>query len=42
MFYSGFDLHNNMSVISTVDDNGIIINQEKLANDEHVILNYFF
>lgn len=42
MFYSGIDLHKNMSVITTIDDNGIIIKQEKLANDEYLILNYFF
>jgi len=42
MFYSGIDLHKNMSVITTIDDNGIIIKQQKLANDEYLILNYFF
>lgn len=42
MFYSGIDLHKNMSVITTIDDNGIIIKQKKLANDEYLILNYFF
>jgi len=42
MFYSGIDLHKNMSVITTIDEHGIIIKQEKLANDEYLILNYFF
>jgi transposase len=42
MFYSGIDLHKNMSVITTIDKHGIIIKQEKLANDEYLILNYFF
>jgi transposase len=42
MFYSGIDLHKNMSVITTIDDNGTIIKQEKLTNDEYLILNYFF
>ncbi|MEJ2545058.1 MAG: hypothetical protein P8Y99_13410 [Calditrichaceae bacterium] len=42
MFYSGIDLHKNMSVITTIDEHGNIIKQEKLANDEYLILNYFF
>ena len=42
MFYSGIDLHKNKSFITTIDEDGIIINQAKLRNDEHVLLDYFF
>jgi len=42
MFYSGIDLHRDMSMITTLNDEGIIIKQEKLPNDEHTILNYFY
>lgn len=41
MFYSGIDLHKNMSVISTIDENGRLIRQSKLANDNNTILRYF-
>ena len=42
MLYSGIDLHRDNSMITTVDSTGKIINQQKLANDESSILNYFF
>ena len=42
MYYPGIDLHKDMSFITTLDEKGIIIRQEKLPNDEHTILNYFF
>jgi len=42
MFYSGIDLHKDMSFITTLDEQGSIIKQEKLPNDEQTILRYFF
>jgi len=42
MFYSGIDLHKNMSFITTLNEKGIVIKQDKLPNDEHTILNYFY
>ncbi len=42
MFYSGIDLHKNMSFITTLDNEGNIVKQDKLPNDEHAILNYFY
>lgn len=42
MLYSGIDLHRDNSMITTVDSTGKIINQQKLANDESSILDYFF
>jgi len=42
MFYSGIDLHKDMSFITTLDEQGTIVKQQKLPNDEHTILNYFF
>ena len=41
MFYSGIDLHKNMSFITTLDNEGNIVKQDKLPNDEYAILNYF-
>lgn len=42
MYYSGIDLHKDMSYITTLNDEGNIIKQQKLPNDEHTILSYFF
>jgi hypothetical protein len=42
MFYSGIDLHKDMCVIAALNQEGHLINQQKLANDEYTILNYFF
>ena len=42
MYYSGIDLHKDMSLITTLNEQGNIIRQEKLPNDEHTILNYFY
>ena len=41
MYYSGIDLHKRFSVITTVDDNGKLIKQEKLKNNNFKIINYF-
>lgn len=42
MYYSGIDLHKDMSFITTIDDLGSIVKQSKLPNEENAILNYFF
>lgn len=42
MYCSGIDQHNLFSVITTVNDDGIIIKQAELKNNGFDILNYFF
>lgn len=42
MFYSGIDLHKDNCFITTIDNDGMIVKQSKLPNDEYVLLNYFF
>ena len=42
MLYSGIDLHRDNSMITTINESGIIVKQQKLPNDEVSILNYFF
>jgi len=42
MLYSGIDLHRDNSMITTINDSGAIINQQKLPNEEISLLNYFF
>jgi transposase len=41
MYYSGIDFHKNMSWISTVNENGGVIKQAKVANDSERILDHF-
>ncbi|MBS3945665.1 MAG: hypothetical protein KGZ42_09230, partial [Melioribacter sp.] len=41
MYYSGIDQHKLFSVITTVNDDGIIVKQAELKNNEFDILNYF-
>lgn len=41
MFYSGIDLHKDNCVITTIDEEGRIINQERVRNIDYKILNYF-
>lgn len=41
MFYSGIDLHKDMCVISTLNQNGEMINQSKLPNHNISIIRYF-
>jgi len=41
MFYSGIDLHKDNSFITTVDDKGEIVKQERLRNTPELILAYF-
>jgi transposase len=42
MYYSGIDLHKDMTFITTIDDSGSVVKQSKLPNEEYAILNYFF
>jgi hypothetical protein len=42
MYYSGFDLHKDMSYITIFNEEGDIIKQQKLPNEEQTNLNYFF
>lgn len=41
MFYSGIDLHKDNCFITTVDDSGTTVKQERLHNNPHIILAYF-
>lgn len=41
MFYSGIDQHKLFSVITTVNNDGIIVKQAELKNNSFDILNYF-
>jgi transposase len=41
MFYSGIDLHKDNCFITTVDDSGAIVKQQRLPNIPKIILAYF-
>jgi len=41
MFYSGIDLHKDNCLITTINKEGFIINQDRVKNTDHDILNYF-
>ena len=41
MFYSGIDLHSDNCYITTVDDNGVTIKQQRVDNSPHMLLDYF-
>ena len=41
MYYSGIDLHKDMSVITTINENGVILSQSKVPNHEAPIITYF-
>ena len=41
MYYSGIDQHKQFSYITTVNDDGIIVKQAELKNNNFDILNYF-
>lgn len=42
MLHSGIDLHKNNCLITTVNEAGKIVKQEKVSNFDAAILNYFF
>ena len=41
MYYTGIDQHKHTSYLTTVDNQGVIIKQANLKNNNHDILNYF-
>ncbi len=41
MYYSGIDLHSDNSYITTVDDNGTVVKQQRIENINHCLLDYF-
>jgi len=41
MYYSGIDLHTDNSYITTQDDSGCVVKQERTANDREDVLAYF-
>ncbi len=41
MYYSGIDLHTDNSFITTQDDTGSVVKQERVINDTEVVLAYF-
>jgi transposase len=41
MYYSGIDLHSDNSYITTIDENGTIVKQQRLENINECIVEYF-
>ena len=41
MFYTGIDLHKNFSNLATVDEKGMVVEQQKIFNNPEQIVNYF-
>jgi transposase len=41
MFYTGIDLHKNFSCLITVDEKGMVVNQQKIYNKPEQIVDYF-
>ena len=41
MYYSGIDLHSDNSVISTIDENGTVVKQQRVENIDEHLLGYF-
>lgn len=41
MYYTGIDQHKRTSYLTTVDNDGVIVNQANIKNTTHDILNYF-
>jgi hypothetical protein len=41
MYYTGIDLHKNFSHLTTVDEKGVVIEQQKIYNHPDKIINYF-
>jgi len=41
MYYSGIDLHKDMSLITTINENGAILSQRKVPNHKAHIITYF-
>ena len=41
MYYTGIDLHKKTSYLTTINEEGQVVKQANLINDESLILNYF-
>ena len=41
MYYSGIDLHSDNSYITTVDDSGAVVKQQRVENNNELVLDYF-
>jgi transposase len=41
MYYSGIDLHSDNSYITTIDDTGLIVKQQRIENNNELLLDYF-
>lgn len=41
MFYSGIDLHTDNCYITTVDDSGVVVKQQRIDNSAELVLDYF-
>lgn len=41
MFYSGIDLHRDNCFITTVDDSGVIVKQQRVPNTPPLVHDYF-
>ena len=41
MYYSGIDLHSDNCYITTLDDNGSVVKQQRVENDPALLLDYF-
>jgi len=41
MYYTGIDLHKDMSLLTTINTNGELVEQEKVGNNPASLLTYF-
>jgi transposase len=41
MYYSGIDLHTDNCYITTIDDNGLVVKQQRVENNDDLVLSYF-
>ena len=41
MYYSGIDLHSDNSYITTIDDSGSVVKQQRVENIPELVLDYF-
>jgi transposase len=41
MYYTGIDLHSNMMVFDTIDEQGLSVKQAKISNNIYHVLDYF-
>jgi len=41
MYYSGIDLHSDNCYITTINDDGLVVKQQRVENNDDLVLNYF-